>query len=80
MQRGEATMCNNSTCFSLDNYLNLCSLDGIAKNRSSVFQAVALSASVVIAVLSPDLQWREMRWFWQQFGGTRLSEHLPTLF
>ena len=32
---------------------SLCSLDGVARNRSSAFNAVALSTSIVIAFLSP---------------------------
>ena len=46
-------MCNNSTCFSPDSYLIVCSLDGIARNRSSGLQAVALSTSVIMAIFSP---------------------------
>ena len=47
-------MCNkNSTCFSPDSYLKLCSGDGIARNQSSAFPAVALSTSVIMAIFSP---------------------------
>ena len=46
-------MCNNSTCFSPDSYPIVCSLDGIAKNRSSGLQVIVLSTSVTMAIFSP---------------------------
>ena len=46
-------MSNNSTFLSPDLCFSLCSLDLVAKNRSSAFNAVALSTSIAIAFLSP---------------------------
>ena len=46
-------MSNNSTFSSSDLSFSLCSLYGVARNRSSAFNAVALSTSLVIAFLSP---------------------------
>ena len=46
-------MCNNGTCSPSEITLSPCSLDGIETNRSSTFQAVALSTSVIIAILLP---------------------------
>ena len=46
-------MCNKTACFPSNITFSHCSLDGIETNRSSTFQAVALSTSVIIAILLP---------------------------
>ena len=46
-------MCNNGTCSPSDITFNPCSLHDIETNRSSTFQAVALSTSVIITILLP---------------------------
>ena len=46
-------MSNNSTFLPSDSSFSRCSFDGVARNRSSAFNAVALSTSIVIAFLSP---------------------------
>ena len=46
-------MSNNSTFLPSDSSFSGCSLDVVARNRSSAFNAVALSTSIVIAFLSP---------------------------
>ena len=46
-------MSNSLTFPSSDWSFSPCSMDGVARNRSSAFNAVALSTSIVIAFLSP---------------------------
>ena len=46
-------MCNNGTCSPSEITFSPCSINGIETNRSSTFQAVALSTSVIIAILLP---------------------------
>ncbi len=46
-------MSNNTILPLMNGSFSFCSLDGVTRNHSSVFYAVTISASVVIAILSP---------------------------
>ena len=48
-----SVMCYNENCFALNVTFSPCSLDGVPRNRSSLFQGISLASSVIVAFCSP---------------------------